>query len=104
MLCFCLHGIPQDIVSDREPQFITQVWKAFSNALDSTVSLSSGFHLQTNRQAEWANQDVEAALWCVAAKNLSLSNDQLTHQCCNRYDSFCLSLGIFASSVPGSGG
>ncbi|KAK2922284.1 hypothetical protein Q8A73_001769 [Channa argus] len=28
-----LHGIPHDIVSDRGPQFVSQVWKAFCNAL-----------------------------------------------------------------------
>ncbi|KAM9408233.1 solute carrier family 2, facilitated glucose transporter member 9 [Pholidichthys leucotaenia] len=28
-----LHGIPLDIVSDRGPQFVSQVWKAFCNAI-----------------------------------------------------------------------
>ena len=30
---FRLHGIPQDIFSDRGPQFASQVWKAFFQAL-----------------------------------------------------------------------
>lgn len=54
---FRLHGIPADIVSDRGPQFISEVWKAFCAALDCTVSLSSGFHPQTNSQTEWVNQE-----------------------------------------------
>jgi len=33
------------------------------------VSLSSGFHPQTNGQTERANQDLESALHCVAARN-----------------------------------
>lgn len=66
---FRLHGIPSDIVSDRGPQFISQVWKAFCQALGASVSLSSGFHPQTNRQCERANQDLEAALCCVAVQN-----------------------------------
>lgn len=47
-LFFCLHGIPLNIVSDRGPQFISQVWKAFCHVLGATLSLSSGFHPQSN--------------------------------------------------------
>lgn len=43
-----IHGIPTDKVSDRGPQFISQVWKAFCKALGATASLSSGYHPQTN--------------------------------------------------------
>uniref|UniRef100_A0A3B3HIF1 Gypsy retrotransposon integrase-like protein 1 n=1 Tax=Oryzias latipes TaxID=8090 RepID=A0A3B3HIF1_ORYLA len=63
------HGIPLDIVSDRGPQFISQVWKAFCSALGATVSLTSGYHPQSNGQAERANQELEAALRCLAAQN-----------------------------------
>uniref|UniRef100_A0A8C8DEE2 Integrase catalytic domain-containing protein n=1 Tax=Oryzias sinensis TaxID=183150 RepID=A0A8C8DEE2_9TELE len=63
------HGIPVDIVSDRGPQFTSQVWKAFCSALGATVSLTSGYHPQSNGQAERANQELEAALRCLAAQN-----------------------------------
>uniref|UniRef100_A0A3B3HSU2 Integrase catalytic domain-containing protein n=1 Tax=Oryzias latipes TaxID=8090 RepID=A0A3B3HSU2_ORYLA len=66
---FKCHGIPTHIVSDRGPQFISQVWKAFCSALGATVSLSSGYHPQSNGQAEQANQELEDALRCVAAQN-----------------------------------
>ena len=66
-----LHGIPLDIVSDRGPQFISEVWKSFCQALGASVSLTSGYHPQSNGQTERANQDLEAALRCVAAKNPS---------------------------------
>ncbi|KAK3570478.1 hypothetical protein QTP86_019826 [Hemibagrus guttatus] len=39
---FCYFGIPEDIVSDRGPQFISRVWKAFFSRLGVAVSLSSG--------------------------------------------------------------
>uniref|UniRef100_A0A3P9IL48 Integrase catalytic domain-containing protein n=1 Tax=Oryzias latipes TaxID=8090 RepID=A0A3P9IL48_ORYLA len=65
------HGIPSDIVSDRGPQFISQVWKAFCSALGATVSLTSGYHPQSNGQAEHANQELEASLRCLAADNPS---------------------------------
>ena len=62
---FCLHGMPTDIVSDRGPQFTSQVWRAFCGALGATSSLSSGFHPQSNGQSERANQQMEAALRCI---------------------------------------
>ena len=49
---FRLHGIPMDIVSDRGPQFTSQVWRAFCKAMGATVSLSSLYHPQTNSQTE----------------------------------------------------
>ncbi len=45
---FRYFGIPKDIVSDRGPQFISRVWKNFLKLLGVTVSLSSGYHPQTN--------------------------------------------------------
>ena len=74
---FCRHGLPQDIVSDRGPQFISAVWKAFCSALNVTISLSSGFHPQTNGQAERANQAVETTLRCLASTNPTSWSTQL---------------------------
>lgn len=65
------HAIPQDIVSDHRPQFISQAWKSFCNAFCVTLSLSSGFNPHTNGQAEWANQELEVALQCVTVNNTS---------------------------------
>lgn len=66
---FRLHGIPSDIVSDRGPQFISQVWKEFCKSFGISVSLTSGFHPQSNGQTERANQDLESTLRCVTHKN-----------------------------------
>ncbi|XP_062861061.1 ribonuclease inhibitor-like [Trichomycterus rosablanca] len=74
---FKIHGIPQDIVSDRGPQFVSQVWCSFCKALGTSVSLSSGFHPQSNGQAERANQELEAALHCITASNPSQWSTQL---------------------------
>lgn len=74
---FRLHGIPQDIVSEWGPQFTSQVWRAFCSELGAKVSLSSGFHPQTNGQAERANQELETMLRCVVSSNQSTWSDQL---------------------------
>ncbi len=50
--------IPEDIVSDRGPQFISCIWRAFFRLLGVTVSLSSGYHPQTNGQTERKIQEL----------------------------------------------
>uniref|UniRef100_A0A3Q2W0Y3 Gypsy retrotransposon integrase-like protein 1 n=1 Tax=Haplochromis burtoni TaxID=8153 RepID=A0A3Q2W0Y3_HAPBU len=75
---FRLHGIPSDIVSDRGLQFTSRVWKEFCSALGAQVSLSSGFHPQTNGQTERTNQELEAALRCLVSTNQSTWSEQLS--------------------------
>uniref|UniRef100_A0AAX7UFC4 Integrase catalytic domain-containing protein n=1 Tax=Astatotilapia calliptera TaxID=8154 RepID=A0AAX7UFC4_ASTCA len=74
---FRLHGIPRDIVSDRGPQFTSRVWREFCAELGDQVSLSSGFHPQTNGQTERANEVLEAMLRCVISSNQSTWSEQL---------------------------
>ncbi len=52
------YGIPEDIISDRGPQLISHVWKAFLKLLGISVSLSSGYHPQTNGQTECKIQEI----------------------------------------------
>ena len=42
-----IYRVPEDIVSDRGPQFTSRVWRAFM-----------GFHPESNGQVERVNQDV----------------------------------------------
>ena len=72
-----LHGIPRDIVSDRGPQFTACFWRAFCTALGTTVSLTSGFHPQSNGQTERANQSLETVLRCLCARNPASWSTQL---------------------------
>ncbi|KAI3372227.1 hypothetical protein L3Q82_022664, partial [Scortum barcoo] len=39
---------PCDIVSDRGPQFISHFWKDFCQFLGATISLTSGYHSESN--------------------------------------------------------
>jgi hypothetical protein len=50
--------VPEDIVSDRGPQFTSGVWRAFMERLGVSISLTSGFHPESNGQVERVNQDV----------------------------------------------
>lgn len=67
---FRLHGIPRDIVSERDPQFTYRVWRFFCPAFGALVSLSSGYHPQSNGQTERTNQSLESVLRCVMATHL----------------------------------
>uniref|UniRef100_A0A8C6LPJ1 Integrase catalytic domain-containing protein n=1 Tax=Nothobranchius furzeri TaxID=105023 RepID=A0A8C6LPJ1_NOTFU len=62
-----LHGFPQDVVSDRGPQFLSRFWKAFCHLAGASTSLSSGYHLQTNGQTERVNQQLGCYLRCFAS-------------------------------------
>uniref|UniRef100_A0AAR2IV05 Reverse transcriptase n=1 Tax=Pygocentrus nattereri TaxID=42514 RepID=A0AAR2IV05_PYGNA len=51
-------GIPEDVLSDRGPQFTSRVWKAFFEHLGVTISLTSGYHPTCNGQCERVNQEL----------------------------------------------
>uniref|UniRef100_A0A8C1KNU4 Gypsy retrotransposon integrase-like protein 1 n=1 Tax=Cyprinus carpio TaxID=7962 RepID=A0A8C1KNU4_CYPCA len=74
---FKIHGLPSDVVSDRGPQFMSQFWKEFCRLIGASVSLSSGFHPQTNGQAECTNQIVGRLLRSLAFRNPSSWSEQL---------------------------
>lgn len=67
---FLHYGIPEDIVSDRGPQFTSRVWKAFMECLGVTVSLTSGYRPQANGQVERVNQEVGRFLRCYCQDQL----------------------------------
>ncbi|KAK3570835.1 hypothetical protein QTP86_028018, partial [Hemibagrus guttatus] len=51
-------GLPEDIVSDRGSQFTSRLWLSLCARLGIGVSLSSGYHPQSNGQAERLNQEI----------------------------------------------
>lgn len=56
---FRVYGLPEDIVTDRGPQFTSRVWQEFCKLLGINVSLSSDDHPQANGQVERLNQEIE---------------------------------------------
>lgn len=55
---FRIYGLPNDIVSDRGSQFTSRVWTALCKNLNINVSLTSGYHPQSNGQTKRLNQEV----------------------------------------------
>ncbi len=48
----------EDIVSDHGPQFTSTVWSSFFKHLNLNISLTSGYHPQSNGQTERLNQEL----------------------------------------------
>ncbi|KAI2646606.1 Transposon Tf2-6 polyprotein [Labeo rohita] len=55
---FRFYGLPEDIVSDRGPQFTSRLWSSFFRLLGVNVSLTSGYHPEANGQVERLNQEL----------------------------------------------
>nr|XP_008274998.1 PREDICTED: uncharacterized protein LOC103353677 [Stegastes partitus] len=56
-----------DIVSDRG--FISRFWKEFCKLIGVTVSLTSGYHPESNGQTERLNQEFETCFRCLMLQN-----------------------------------
>ncbi|MCO5607289.1 hypothetical protein L7F22_061482 [Adiantum nelumboides] len=55
---FRLHGMPETIVSDRDPRFTSLIWKAIWENIGTWLQFSSSFHPHTDGQSEIANSVV----------------------------------------------
>ena len=56
------HGLPLDIVSDRDSKFTSNFWKVVMKKLDIHLNMSIAFHPQTDSQSEALNQVLEQYL------------------------------------------
>jgi len=56
------HGLPSDIVSDRDSRFTSEVWKEFLRLSGIRTRMSTAFHPKTDGQTERLNQTIEAYL------------------------------------------
>jgi len=62
------HGLPADIVSDRDSRFTSETWKEFIRLSGIRPRLSTVFHPQTDGQIERLNQTIEAYLRAFVSK------------------------------------
>jgi len=56
------HGLPTDIVSDRDSRFTSETWKDLLRLLEIRPRMSTAFHPQTDGQTEQLNETIEAYL------------------------------------------
>jgi len=62
------HGLPTDIVSDRDSRFTSETWKEFLRLLGIRSHMSTTFHPQTDGQTERLNQTIEAYLQAFVSR------------------------------------
>jgi len=57
-----LHGLPESVISDREPQFAAGMTKELNKMLGIETKLSTAYHPETDGQTERTNQELEQYL------------------------------------------
>jgi len=62
------HGLPTDIVADRDSRFTSEVWKEFLRLSGIRPRMSTAFHPQTDGPTERLNQTIEAYLRAFVSK------------------------------------
>ena len=66
---FCYHSLPQSIVSDQGPQFISRMWKSLLKQLNINPLISISHHPETDSQTEHFNQKIKTEL-CLYVNHL----------------------------------
>jgi hypothetical protein len=59
-----LHGLPDNIISDRDIIFTSAFWKQLFKLSNTQLLMSSSYHPQTDGQSERLNQCLETFLRC----------------------------------------
>nr|GFB47353.1 hypothetical protein [Tanacetum cinerariifolium] len=56
------HGIPISIISDRDPMFASNFWRAFQKELGTRLDIGTAYHPETDGQSERTIQTLEDML------------------------------------------
>ena len=65
-----LHGVPQTLVSDRDPRFTGSYWRSFCKARNIHLAFSTAAHPQTDGQTERSNKVVAEVLRACLASDV----------------------------------
>ena len=60
-----LHGLPQQLISDRDRIFTSNIWQELFKLTDTQLIMSSSYHPQIDGQTERLNQCLENFLRCT---------------------------------------
>jgi len=63
------HGLPRDIVLDRDPKFTSKFWKALWKRMGSELKMSTSFRPQTDGQTNIVNLVIQQFLRNYVAAN-----------------------------------
>jgi hypothetical protein len=63
---FRLHGMPTEIISDRDPRFVAAFWQGVFRLLGTQLKMSTADHPETDGQTERTNRTLEEILRAYA--------------------------------------
>ena len=73
------HGVPEAILSDRDPRFTANFWRALWTQLGTKLTMSTAYHPQTDGQTERANRTLEEMLRAYVNFQQSDWDEHLPH-------------------------
>jgi len=102
-------GLPDQIISDRGPQFTAQIFEELGRLLGIRLTKSTAYHPQTDGGAERVNQEVQAYLSIYCSNNvqrwteflhlLEFSYNQRNHAD-RKHSPFFLMMGYDPIAIP----
>jgi transposase InsO family protein len=66
----CLHGIPKNIISDRDSRFTSRFWTSLQSASGTQLNLRTTYHPKTDGKTKRVNQVMEDMLRLYVMDNL----------------------------------
>ena len=79
---FSEHGIPLEIISDRDAKFTSAMWTSFFKILGTRLSLSYAYHQRFDGQTEVTNRTIEQIMRCYINFNQDNWLDLLPNVAC----------------------
>ena len=59
------HGVPDKVISDQDPLFISKFWEAVTSSLGIRLARSASYHPQTDGMTERMNRTILDTLRCL---------------------------------------
>lgn len=69
---FRAHGMPEILVSDRDPRFTSEFWRQFTSHVHVKLAMSTAHHPETDGSSERAHRTLEQYLRCFCSEQQTL--------------------------------